>query len=453
MTEPGFTSRCPLRRDVQTLLPDRQPCLSSIAVPRHAGRRGGMLGVLSRLCAGAGLAATVLTPAAAEPSRAGEVCEAIERRLVAEAGPKGPALLASYPDAGPGGPLPPAVDGAAHVYDNAVAVIALLSCGRTVAAGRIADALAYAASADRTFSDGRLRNAYRNGPVPLDKPWDLPGWWDEAAGAWHEDGYAVGSTTGNVAWAALGLLHMHRATGERRYVAAAARAMDWVLTNAAGPPRSPCFAGGFASHDADQQRLGWCSTEHNVDVAAAAAMLFESTGRPAFAAAARQAGAFVEAMRQRNGRILVGTGDDGLTPNRELLGIDAMIWPVLAGLVAPYDAGAVLAASEAAFGVAGGFDFNDDRDGLWVEGTAHASTAYRILGATGRADALIDGLLAHDVAPIGYLFATRAPSLTTGLFDGPDPIRYFRWPHLGATAWVVLATLGVSPFTLPPKAR
>jgi hypothetical protein len=52
-------------------------------------------------------------------------------------------------------------------------------------------------------------------------------------------------------------------------------------------------------------------------------------------------------------------------------------WPLL-GVVDPPEAWRrALSCATTRLGVPGGFDFNDDRDGLWVEGTAQAALAYR----------------------------------------------------------------------------
>ena len=100
-------------------------------------------------------------------------------------------------------------------------------------------------------------------------------------------------------------------------------------------------------------------------------------------------------------------------------------------------------------GVDGGFDFDNDRDGVWVEGTAQAALLYSVRGDRQRATSLLDGLR-RELAPSGWLYATRGESLTTGLKIGPQSTTadfvYFRRPHLGATAWAALAALGWNPF-------
>jgi hypothetical protein len=97
-----------------------------------------------------------------------------------------------------------------------------------------------------------------------------------------------------------------------------------------------------------------------------------------------------------------------------------------------------------------GFDFNGDRDGVWIEGTAQAALAYRISGNTTQRDRLLAGLKA-DQTQSGLLNASRAARLTTGLSIDPTgtvpDFFYYRRPHLGATAWAVLAETGWNPFT------
>jgi hypothetical protein len=85
--------------------------------------------------------------------------------------PPGPLFLPSYPTV-ESGPL----HGAAYLYDNAVAAIALVGCGERDKARRIGAAILWAIDNDRTWHDGRLRNAYAAGVVASGSA-KLPGWW------------------------------------------------------------------------------------------------------------------------------------------------------------------------------------------------------------------------------------------------------------------------------------
>ena len=110
------------------------------------------------------------------------------------------------------GPL----QGVAFLYDNAVASIALVACGKPQKAKRIGDAMLIALDHDRYWHDGRLRNGYSAGPVPSG-PVKLAGWWDNKQNQWVEDRYQVGSDNGNMAWAILALLALDQAADDRRY--------------------------------------------------------------------------------------------------------------------------------------------------------------------------------------------------------------------------------------------
>src|SRR3977135_3548587 len=186
--------------------------------------------------------------------------------------------------------LPAGLASTAFVYDNALAVIALVACGDVASATTIGNALSLAVRNDRSFADGRVRNAYRAGPVGEGAP-ALPGWWDAKQNIWAEDPAQDGTSTGNVAWAALALLTLHQATSKDSFLADARHLIDWGITNVSS---GSVFRGGFHGYDPQQVRLTWISTEHNVDVYAAATWLFRLTSERKYADAASQAPGFVE---------------------------------------------------------------------------------------------------------------------------------------------------------------
>lgn len=376
-------------------------------------------------------------------------CEALTRAVRALPG-GGPGLLRSYPVLDGAEDDVSALRDAAFVYDNALAAVALISCGDTASARRIADALAVAAGHDRFYRDGRIRNAYRAGPVAPDAPPALPGWWDAGAGRWNEDAYQAGTATGNVAWVALALLAAADATGERRYRDGAASLMGWVQAHAwdAGAPAG--FIGGYFGHEPAPMRQGWKSTEHNLDAAAAFAWLARGgDGRWTHLHAAARA--FTAAMWDAGrGRFLIGTGADGETPNAGPSALDAQLWPLLAFPDAPVQWRRVLEWVQAAHAVGGGYGFKDHPDGLWTEGTAQAALTFAAAGRVDEADRLFGPLLAQR-SPGGFLYATPERRIRTGLSVGPfsttDDFYYFHLPHLGATAWAVLAAQRWNPFT------
>jgi hypothetical protein len=396
----------------------------------------------------------LLTLAAALPARAATstACADLERPLALAAGP---ALLASYPTAPPG-PL----DQTAFVYDNAVAAIALLGCGRTDLARRIGDALRLATTQDRFWHDGRVRNAYAAGaPVTL----RLAGWWDRRQGRWLEDSYQAGTDTGNVAWAMLALLALDEqrhappdgGADGRPYRLAALRLGAWVemqrdQRGAGG------FMGGAQGHEPSPAAARWKSTEHNVDLAAAFERLARASGDPHWSELARAAAGFVAAMwNARCGCFAAGTLEDGTTPN-PVLALDAQIWPLLALPHGMQRYGAALATTQTRLRAQAGYAYSGAGGGPWIEGSAQVLLLLRLLHRDASNEALGALLEAAHLPGSGY-YATSDGSIPTGFMLANDPTQPRVYPHLlhlGALAWVALAQQQLDPFTgaraLPP---
>ncbi len=346
----------------------------------------------------------------------------------------GPGLLQSYDVSGTS-PFDRTQADCAYVYDNAVTGLALLAIGNTQGAARIGDALARAQKQDRFFHDGRLRNAYRAGPSPAQGNYPLAGWWDGAQSRWLEDGYQAGTATGVLAWAML----LWIALG-KNYRAPAERAADFVQSQLRGPRG---YTGGFLGFEPTPQRIAWVSTEHNIDLAAA----FAALGRTE---AATHAADFVASMWQSpEGRFAIGLKPDGTL--NDASAIDANLWPLLAKGANP-DWNRAISWVLAKHGLppgptADGVDFNTDRDGIWLEGTAITALACKHSGLP--ADHLMATLRANT-APGGLIYASSIPQLTTGLSTGLDEhaadFTYFRRPHIAPTAWAMLAANNISPF-------
>ena len=332
----------------------------------------------------------------------------------------------------------------AYVYDNAVAGIALLASGETQSAVRIGQALLAAQSRDRFFTDGRLRNAYAAGPAPISGFYPMAGWWDPAQKRWLEDGYQAGTATGVVAWAMLFWIALSGATHDPGYLHAANRAADWIERTQRRPKG---FAGGLLGFERAQQRLTWVSTEHNIDLQAAFAALGRSEQ-------ARHAGDFVTSMwdaKQR--RFYSGLKPDGTVNDHSA--VDANLWPLLAQHTQPEWLGALdwiiaehgLPPNNPAR--TDGVDFNNDRDGIWLEGTAITALTAEKYERPALALRLMK-TLREQTAPDGLIYACSTPTLTTGLSTGLDTrapdFLYYRRPHIAPTAWAVLAKSGQNPF-------
>lgn len=414
---------------------------------------------LARLAALAVAACIALPASAAPPVRHADARRLLARsacgalRSMARAVPgHGPMLLPSYPTAGSGGSKLRALEHVAFVYDNAVAGIALGACGAPAQARRIADALLAAPAHDPTYRDGRLRNAYRAGPMPDGKV-ALPGYWDAKHGYWKQDAYQVSTSTGNAAWAALLFLGVYHDTHDARYLDAAVQQLHWIQTHAYAGNAPAAYQGGLFGYDGNQRPQRWKSTEHNLDVHAAAAWAARERHDPVLTREARVAGAFIDAMWDRAAhRFYIGTQDDGATISRTLSALDAQVWPLLA--FRPPHAGwtTVWRWVDTHHRVGAGYGYRRDPHGVWTEGTAQAADAMQ---ASGRRvpDALWDLLLAQRAGD-GLLYATPQQRIGTDLAIGPDSTHadffYYHLPHLGATAWAALAARGWNPFTGRP---
>jgi hypothetical protein len=373
---------------------------------------------------GAGMGA--LMPAFGGTASAKAIGYAAAIRAEMQALPAGPVLLNSYiVETGPG-----ATDfdltqaNVAYVYDNALAGLLLLAAGYQDSARRIGQALEIAQTHDRFWKDGRLRNAYQAGLMAV--PAKLPGWWDAKAGHWAEDPYQVGSQSGPVAWAML----LWAALGMPEPANTAGNWLDDQLRAPSG------YYGGFYGFEPNPLKLTWQSTEQNTDLYAA----FRKLGRGEDAAHAK---GFVQSM------FSAGLFDAGVSPDgtrNTMVAADAGIWPFLAGVARQQTAEVAIQALRRGDGIG----FSDASRTVWLEGTAFAALA---LGHDSQSSEFLR-TVAAERSPQGYVYATVAPTLRTGLTVGPSlqkgvpeqAFNYYRRPALSATAWAGLATLGSNPF-------
>src|SRR5258706_7143376 len=200
------------------------------------------------------------------PAAAPALCASIAKHVDLAGGgnTSGPVFLGSYEPGPDDASLPPPLASSGFSYDNALAIMALVACNDVPRARRIGDAFVAATQNDRTFTDGRIRNAYRAGPVKPG-PVPLPGWWDSHQKIWVEDAYQDGMQTGNAAWVALALLTLDQARASHTYRAAAEGLARWIAEHTEDSREPGGFSGGMAGFDKTQTKLEWRSTEHNVD--------------------------------------------------------------------------------------------------------------------------------------------------------------------------------------------
>lgn len=395
-------------------------------------------------------------PAATQQTLARQSCDGL-RRAVAhdQAGAaSGPLFLNSYrpTDTRQGEPpFEPALAGAAFTYDNALAGIALLACGEQASARRIGDAVVRAVEHDQNVSDGRVRNAYRAGPVTEEKP-ALPGRWDAGRKQWIADAYQVSTATGNVAWAALLLLNLYQAEPSPAYLATARKLLAWTEQNTRARNAPDGYNGGRYGWDNAQRAQTWKSTEHNLDIAVAAAWAARAGGQQNAPERqqARTALDFVGRMwNPSEQRFHIGTKEDGATIATEGSGLDAQLWPLLAAPEGSCAWARGLDWVEKNHRFGEGYGFSRSPDGIWTEGSAQAAAT--LVARKGAAPEALWKLLASQRADNGLYYATPSPRISTGLSIGPDSpdadFYYYHWPHLGATAWIALAATGFNPFT------
>lgn len=348
---------------------------------------------------------------------------------------------------------------AAYSYDNALAILAFLADGKIDRAKRIADAFVYAQNHDRFYSDGRIRNAYQGGDLLLPPGWTpngkagtvrMPGWYDEEHARWLEDLTQVSTSTGNMAWVALALLATHRAMGvsSSAYLAAAVRIAEWVESNTRDDGVGGGYRGGTENFDGlEENWVTYKSTEHCIDWVPVAYQLDQLLPGQGWDDAADHARAFLSRMwGSSQGKFWTGTQADGITVNTSVIPVDIQAWSVLA---LRQDAGQYVSAlsyAESSLSVRSGFDFNQDRDAIWYEGTAQMASAYREVGQAQRADQLLSVLVAAQRFD-GAMPASERATLTTG-FDlaTGGPWLYFRRVHVGATAWLALAESGENAY-------
>jgi len=376
-----------------------------------------------------------------------------------------PRFLRSYTTLGVNSGVDQEVRRISFTYDNALAVLAFLAEGSVDSVRRaklIGDAFLAAMEHDRLFNDdrtcgdvidpltvdgARLRSAYASGDIALP-----PGWTPLGRSGTVPLAGGQNIDAGNNSWAALALLELHQRTSESKYLDAACKLANFVdaLRNDSGTYQG--FLGGVEDPDGSPSARPWASTEHNLDINAAFSRLFAVTGDARWQSGAAHARVFIEVMWNGNCYYTGTSNPSTRNTSGGQLPLDAQAWAVLSLPNALTTHPTILGCAEAQHknthdGFTG-FDFNEDRDGVWFEGTAQMTVAYAVAGNTANADTYRAVLRSAQQTATNAdgegIVAASHDSLTTGF-----GFFYFSRLHTGATSWNVFAQLGVNPYYEP----
>jgi mannose/cellobiose epimerase-like protein (N-acyl-D-glucosamine 2-epimerase family) len=332
----------------------------------------------------------------------------------------------------------------AWTYDNALALLAFTARDNTTDRERtriLADSFLYVQNHDQTFSDGRVRDGY---------------WATDIKNPSGENSSikSPGSGTGNMAWTIIALLRYYEVTKNETYLTGAKRLGNWIYDNCNDPRGVGGYTGGYEDKNVDWEleKIEWKSTEHNIDVYVAFMKLYEDTGNSTWREKAQHAKKFIEAMwDEEEGHFWTGTLNDGETINKDCLPEDVNTWGLMVlGNLSQYGRGitwveniCLVDPCPSGCGFKG-FDFNDDKDGVWFEGTAHMSIAYQIKNETSKSDDFINEIRSAQTANNSNgkgVVAACHDGVTTGFGWGyPNAL------HIGATSWYIFAERNLNPY-------
>ena len=198
---------------------------------------------------------------------------------------------------------------AAFVYDNSLALIALMAAGDSSRPKTIADALLYAQANDRYFTDNRLRNSYQGGDLMQPPGWipdnemqycdalapimalpasfiptsglcssvRLPGWFNSTRTTWNEEVYMVSSNTKAMAWAMLALLDYFEGTQQLEYLWGAQKLGYWLIQNTSDTRGSGGFTAGYEGWETGAPAAISVSCPSNVFANGQCQRLYKST--------------------------------------------------------------------------------------------------------------------------------------------------------------------------------
>ncbi len=330
----------------------------------------------------------------------------------------------------------------------------------------IGDAFVYAANHDRFFNDGRIRDAYSAGDIALPPGWTpnnriatvpIPGFYAEAQSKFFEV-ENKGISVGNNAWVMAALLGLYKKTLDAEYLQTAGKIGQFInsFKNTTGQYQG--YQGGLDSNiessSTNPIRRTWASTEHNLDVFAAFSEMYRLTNELQWQTGAQHAKTFIEAMwNSSNSCYRTGTIDPNTLNNTPgQLPLDPQSWSVIATppCMSPIFQQPIFCAEmnhKKSHDGFDGFDFNNDTDGVWFEGTAQMGTAFAFASPpqSDKAFAIRKELRRiQDSIPFGDSLGIAAAchDLVSSGFD----FKLYRRLHVAATSWNVFAQLQFNPY-------
>jgi len=395
-------------------------------------------------------------------------------------------LTQSYSDGG--------LESTSFTYDNAVSIHAYLLRGTSDALNRaevLGNGLIYAQANNFPIADGRFGQAYFVNTPTADGAYITP-----AAFPF----YFYTSAVGDQAWAGMALAQLYRRTGQSKYLTAALKVANWIVTNTYNTLGAGGYSFGMNINQYNQSvaSTNGKSTEHNIDTYAFFTMLATLThggkadNGASWTSLAQHALAFVIAMyNPAGGYFYTGTLGDQITINTYPIPEDCQTWSYLALLDNTYkhtidwalanlqttDTASATNSSLTGDQKITGLNFDTasfapilpgcDPNAVWLEGTSHTVAALVARAIAGR-DSL-PALFKDLSTAIGFLnqIQTAQSELgagqtingvtiplgeglvaSTSLMDTGFYYTYGPSKHIGATGWYLIAALGGNPFQL-----
>ena len=382
----------------------------------------------------------------------------------------------------------------AFTYDNAVSIHAYLLRGNAEGLNRaevLGNGLIYAQANNFPFNDGRFAQAYFVNTPTSDGAYITP-----AATPF----YFYTSAVGDQAWAGMALAQLYRRTGQSKYLTAALKVANWIVTNTYNTlgPGGYSFGTNINQYNQSVPSTNGKSTEHNIDTYAFFTMLVELThggnadNGASWASLAQHALAFVLAMYDSSGGYFyTGTLGDQIAINPYPIPEDCQCWSYLGLLNNQYkqtidwalanlqttDTASAPNSSLTGSQKISGLVFDTasfapilpgcDPNAVWLEGTSHTVAALVARAIAGRDN--LPTLFKDLTTAIGLLNQVQTAQselgagqtvngvtiplgeglvASTSLMDTGFYYTYGPSKHIGATGWYLTAALGGNPFQL-----